>query len=331
MRTSHKLLSTLVLLALFLLPAQSVFAKGLLDGQVIFGGNYTLKSGDTLNGDLVVFGGNAVIEESAIVNGSVVIFGGNITVNGDINGDLVLIGGLASLGDKAVISGDLATVGGSVQRAPGARVKGETLNNVPVPSIQIPPRPSVPNQPSLDVNFNPLARIIGVFFRAIAVAALAMLLMLFLEPQLGRVAQAIATQPLITGGVGLLTVIVFPIAVLLLAITIILIPVALLAIILLVLAWLFGMIAIGMEIGLRFTKMINQTWAPVLATGFGTLLVMLVVDGIGMVPCIGWLAAFLVGVIGIGAVLLTMFGTRPYLPAINAVSPAPPADKDPVG
>jgi hypothetical protein len=60
------------------------------------------------------------------------------------------------------------------------------------------------------------------------------------------------------------------------------------------LAWLLGMVAFGQEVGDRFTKAINQTWAPVLATGFGTFMLVLVVGLVGMIPCIGWAASFLV-------------------------------------
>jgi L-cystine uptake protein TcyP (sodium:dicarboxylate symporter family) len=51
-------------------------------------------------------------------------------------------------------------------------------------------------------------------------------------------------------------------ALLLLIITILLIPAALVAVIALVLAAVFGWIAIGLEIGQRFTGAIKQQWHP---------------------------------------------------------------------
>ena len=95
--------------------------------------------------------------------------------------------------------------------------------------------------------------------------------------------------------------------------------VALAATILLVLAWLFGIVAFGMEVGDRFTKAIHQSWEPVLSAGFGTFLLAIVLGTVNLVPCIGWLAGVLVGVIGLGAAVITMFGTRPlYQPVLNA-------------
>jgi hypothetical protein len=113
-----------------------------------------------------------------------------------------------------------------------------------------------------------------------------------------------------------------------LAITIILIPVVVLAAAALALAWLFGMIAIGTEVGERFTRAINQTWAPPLTAGLGTFLMMLVVGGIGMIPCVGWLATSLVALLGVGGVVLTLFGTQPYP---RVVAPIVPPGNSPVG
>jgi hypothetical protein len=93
-------------------------------------------------------------------------------------------------------------------------------------------------------------------------------------------------------------------------VTLILIPVALIIVFIIPLAWLFGIIAIGQEVGERFTQAINQTWAPVLSTGFGTFLLLLVGGFIGLIPCVGWLLPFVVGLVAVGGVAMTLFGTR---------------------
>src|SRR5512144_1903617 len=85
MKSVFKLVSVLLLALLFILPARPAHASnGHFDGQVIFGQFYTLKSGDTLDGNLLVFGGSATIEKDATVNGSIVLFGGSLTVNGTV-------------------------------------------------------------------------------------------------------------------------------------------------------------------------------------------------------------------------------------------------------
>ena len=335
MKRATKLFTLLALLALVFIPTASVRALEPFDGgPVIFGGSYTLKSGDTLTGDLVVFGGNVTIEEDAVVKGSIVIFGGNVSLDGTMTGDLILIGGSGSMGEKSVIEGDLVTVGGSVSRAEGSRIEGQIRNDptieIPVPTLpEVPEVPAVPEVSQPNINFNPIGSAFGVLGQAVLIAALAMLLALFLHPQMERVAQAAVRQPLVAGGVGLLTTLLFPLLLLFMIVTIILILGVPFAILALVLAWLFGTVSIGMEVGERFTRAIGQDWSPMLTTGFGTFLLVLIVQGIGLAPCIGWLAPFLLGVTGVGAVVLAILEGRrrpvAAAPASGSDEPLPPA------
>jgi hypothetical protein len=311
---------------------------------VIFGDNFTLGSGDTLTGDLVVFGGNVEIEEDATIQGDMVVIGGNVTLDGIVSGSTVIIGGSTSMSETAVVRGDLVTVGGSLSREPGSEVAGEVVTNIPAPDIRIPdiqvpavpgvpgvpdvPNPPTPPSPTISFDSNPLGNFFRMFGTAIAVSLLAMLASLFLQPQIERVSQVVVGQPVIAGSIGLLTSVLSPVVFVILAVTIILIPVVVLAAAALALAWLFGLIAIGTEVGERFTRAINQTWAPPLTAGMGTFLMMLVVGGIGMIPCVGWLATSLVALLGIGAVVLTLFGSQSY-PRVVALT-APPMN-DPVG
>ncbi|MCE7905999.1 MAG: hypothetical protein DYG87_09400 [Anaerolineae bacterium CFX3] len=340
MKHAAKLLTLLALLALTFIPTASARALGPLDsGPVIFGGNYVLKSGDTLDGDLVVFGGNASIEADALVKGSIVIFGGNIRLDGALTGDLVLIGGAGSLGEEAVVKGDLVTVGGSVNRAEGARVEGQTRNEgaieIPIPQIPkataLPDKP-VPTTPSVagpKFDFDPFGSAFGVLGQAIFIAALAMALSLFMRPQMERVADKLVRQPLTAAGVGLLTALVSPVAVVLMILTVILILAIPFFALALALAWLFGLVSIGMEAGERFSRAVGQNWPPVLTAGFGAFLMTLVVQGIGLIPCVGWLVPFFVGAAGIGAVTLTLLEARKRpraaAPAPGLDEPLPPA------
>jgi hypothetical protein len=266
-----------------------------------------------------------------------VVIGGNVNLDGTVNGSTVSIGGSTSMSETAVVKGDLVTVGGSLSRDPGSEVEGEIITNIPAPNIQIPDvpsppsvpnPPSPPNPPNFNFDFNPIGNFFQMLGTAIAVSLLAMLASLFLQPQIERVSQAIVGQPVIAGSFGLLTGVMAPVVLVILAVTIILIPVALLAVLVIALAWLFGLIAIGTEVGERFTRTINQTWAPPLTAGLGTFLMMIVVGGIGLVPCIGWLATSLVALLGIGGVALTLFGTRSYP---QVVVPVTPSGADPVG
>jgi hypothetical protein len=320
MKTIVKIASVLLLALLIFLPLQSAAASsGVYEGQVIFGQSFTLKNGETMNGDLLVFGGSATIEEGATVNGSTVLFGGNLTVKGTVNGDVAITGGSVILGSTAHVTGNLTTVAASLDRADGSKVDGQIYNtatswvgngdNVVPPVV----KPPVPVVPAIKFEFQPLLSVLNAFGQSLAIAVLAMLVMLFLASHADRVAHAIIAQPLTAGGLGLLTVIVAPIAIVLSIITLILIPVAPIIILALVIAGVFGWIAIGYEIGQRFTKAIHQDWHPAFSAGLGTFALTLIakaLTGIPVLNCVGWLVPFLLGLAGLGAVLMTRFGTQ---------------------
>ncbi|MDI6768043.1 MAG: polymer-forming cytoskeletal protein [Anaerolineales bacterium] len=306
-----KLLSFFLLLALVFAPLQSASAKGLAEGKVIFGDSYTLKSGETLNGDLVVFGGSANIEKGAKVEGNAVVIGGSLVVNGEVTGDVAVVGGAVTLGAESRVRGNLSTVGAMLTRSEGSRVDGEIFNTATSWQHGENGTQTPQTTPSVQINFQPFWTVVNVIGQALALGILAMLVMLFLTPQTQRVGQAIVGQPVIAGLLGLLTVVLAPLALVLLIITILLIPVALVAVIALALAAVFGWIAIGLEIGERFTKAIKQQWHPSLAAGLGTFLLALVANIIGLIVCVGWLAPFLVTMLGIGGVIMTRFGARP--------------------
>ncbi len=347
-----KLTTIFLLLVLLLVPTNSVQAQEPGGDVFLLGQNYTLESDETLDGSLAVIGGNVDIQKDATVNGdialiggnlkldgnvngNVALIGGNLTISGEIDGDIVLIGGQALLTETAVVNGDIVTMGGQVTQEPGAQVSGEIVNNAPpinipdVPNIpnvpDVPGIPDIPNTPDVSVSVNPFWDVANVIGRALAVAAIGMLLTLFLQPQLERVGDTIARQPVLAGSFGLLTLVVAPLVFVILVVTLILIPVALIVAFVIPLAWLFGIIALGQEVGERFTNAINQTWAPVLATGFGTFLLLLVGGFVGLIPCVGWLLPFLVGLIAIGGVAMTWFGTRSAPGAMTPQVEVPPA------
>jgi hypothetical protein len=326
----RKILMGLLLLMLMLAPAIPVYAQGAPGGgKVIIGQDFTLKSGDSLGGDLVIIGGAVTIEQNATVNGDVVVIGGSLKMNGQATGNAVVIGGVVAMSDQSSVAGDVVTIGGTLQRAQGAKVGGNVVTNLPPPNLRLPVSPTAPAvelpptlpKPEVPSGFGLLGTAVGIVFWAALLAALAMLLTLFLHPQLDRVAQAVTRQPFVAGSIGLLTTIVVPLAIVILAVTILLIPVALATGILLALAWLFGVVAFGMEVGDRFTKAIHRTWEPVLSAGAGTFLLGLAVGLVNEVPCVGWLAPVIVGLIGLGAAVITLFGTRP-LPQFAPITPS---------
>ncbi|NJN79759.1 MAG: hypothetical protein HC797_04405 [Anaerolineales bacterium] len=83
MKLKMNLLRFLLVLGLLAIPSTTVYAQSGDDNDIVlFGQNYTVESGETLNNAIAVFGGNVTIEEDATVNGDIIIFGGNLEIDG---------------------------------------------------------------------------------------------------------------------------------------------------------------------------------------------------------------------------------------------------------
>jgi cytoskeletal protein CcmA (bactofilin family) len=318
MNKRYKYFVLLVTLVILLIPG-TVFARDLQDDRVVAGGTFTLESGEIVDGSLLVFGGSANTEQDSLVEGDVVVFGGIVTIDGTIEGNVVGVGGVVNLRENAVVEGDMTTVAGTLNREAGAQVDGQVITGIDAPALTI--FPETLDFPTTFTNFEPifnpvgftLWRVIWFIFRTLLWGALAALVAMFLPNPTTRTSQAIVDQPVMAGGVGLLTIIITPILLLLLAITCILSPISLIGVLVLVVAWAFGRIAIGLEIGNRIAKTFDRDWPVPLAAGVGTFGLTLVVDSLGtFIPCVGWLIPALVGLFGLGGVVLTRFGTQKY-------------------
>lgn len=279
-----------------------------------FGGNSTVRAGETVQ-DVFGLGCNYTIEAGATVQRNVSIFGGNLTNSGQVNGSIAVFGGNITIESTAVVNGNVAALGGNVSVVPGATVRG-----------QVGGRPGNPG-PVISETFglNRLFRLgfdfFGVVVTALAFAALGALVVIFVPEPTRRVSEAVQSRPWGTVGVGCLTMIVLPILAILLVITVIGVPVAFLLGLAAVAAWVFGWIAVGYLAGERILQAFRtRDILPVVAAVVGILVLMLLTQ----IPVLGWLLGCLIGLFGVGAVVLTRFGTRAY-PAIPGMmlTPAP--------
>jgi sorbitol-specific phosphotransferase system component IIBC len=60
---------------------------------------------------------------------------------------------------------------------------------------------------------------------------------------------------------------------------------------------------------------------PLAAAFWGTLTFMLIVQALALIPIFGPTLAMIVGVVAIGAVLLTRFGTQTFIPTLDPELP----------
>lgn len=306
----------IIVIALFVALAfpSIAFAQGSEGDKFIFGGEYTLKEKQTIQGNLIIFGGKVTLEEESLVKGDIITFGGTLSCNGTIRKNIVAMGGSIDLKEAAVIEGGISLLGTHLDRADTALVEG-TIKEGQAGALQWSARDGV-QLPEFEVNLSPLTEALQVLLQSFLWAALAILVVLFLPHQTERAAQTAFAQPLIAGGLGLMTALTLPIVLVALMITIILIPASLLGFLALIATWAFGVISLGSEVGRRIGEAFKQNWALPVAGGVGTFVLTLLVNTVAsVVPCIGVSIPLLIGSLGIGAILLTRFGTQAYPPA----------------
>jgi hypothetical protein len=312
-----------------------VRADANVDNVVLFGCGARISSGAQVQGDVVSFGGDVVIEPEVAVTGNVVLFGGDLDVAGRIGEDIVMFGGNTTIQSTAVVDGAVAALGGNVDRKEGAVVRGSISRGRSNGTITppTPPRAPVvrlPNRSWFDVATGFVFDLARGVLVAIALAALGALTVAIWPQQIDQVNATAQAAALPSLGVGCLTQVVGATLILLLTIIICGIPIALIIALALTLAWLVGWIALGRLAGDKVLRALKrQEIVPVIAVVVGIILLAL----IGVVPVIGWFIALLVSTLGIGAVVLTRFGTRAYptqslapVPVAPSV-PTPPANE----
>ncbi len=274
-------------------------------------------------GDVVLDGESrnkvVAVMGSVTINGSVgnetVAVMGDVTINGEVGNEVVAILGNVYLGPEAVIGGDLVAVGGRVERAPGAVIKGNT-NQIEIPIFGADVGDGIKAWVHNCLRYlRPLAfgENLGWLW-TIMLAALGFycLLALMLPAVVTRTAKTMEDYPGMSLLSALLTVVITPIAMLVLAIT----GVGPFVLgILLFFIGIFGKVVFLAWLGRRITE--PAGWKmPALAVLIGGVITL----GIYLVPVMGFIFQKLSGFLGTGIVVYTIILAMKD----NAASKTPP-------
>jgi hypothetical protein len=341
----------------------------------VFNGDLTVPRGSLVNGDVFVTNGDAEIEgqingslavisgdlalgESGVAKGDVFVMSGNQEIAGRVTGDVSVMFGNIDLKGTADVDGDVVVLSGSLERDSGAQVRGAEMREIPLPRMPIiPEQPQVPEKPNLPerVPVVPsvprvqpetplqqfgrfLGRVMAAGFLGLIFIALGTLIVVIWPHPTRRVTDCIASMPLQSFLLGLLTflialvlealaavlmILVIMVAAALIS-TVILIPIGLLLILLSVLVLLpvpLGLVA-GMVLGwVALAELVGRQVVKILKAGqvrsLGATLVGLIIT-VSVATllwliwplCCGWPFVILLTSLGLGAVIHTRFGRQ---------------------
>ena len=194
---------------------------------------------------------------------------------------------------------------------------------------------------------NFVANVVYSLGMTVVLALLAVFVVALWREPVERVSQTIVNAPAASWGVGVLTalafVVVLPAFAVLSAILIIACGLGLLgfgviaaASVALVIGWLMGWIALGQLVGQRLLDALgNRHPTPAASAAVGTAVITLFWLGLAPLCGMGWLIFAVLSPLGLGAVVLTRFGTQEYrtsngaYPAAWSPAPAPVAPAAP--
>jgi hypothetical protein len=261
----------------------------------------TFAANDLKGSDMVRIGGDVTVDEGRVVKDAVAI-GGSVTVlsGGHVMRDAVAIGGDVHLQANARVERDAVAIGGEIVKEEGASVG---RNEVAILSGAKGILPAFWKWSLLDFLYRSyLASFILHILVALVIAALGILLLLFVPGPLQIISSTIRQSTLKSGGWGVGSIIVI---LLLLVFTIgsflgiVLVPVLVVAV---AVVGILGCVATGLFVGERTISASAGSLIRPFLVG------MLILAAIGLIPLVGGLVFLVANLFGFGAVLVSRFG-----------------------
>jgi hypothetical protein len=270
-------------------------------------GDLILQPGDVVEHNASALLGRVEVPAGAEVKHDVIAPNGEVIIGGKVGHDVTALNGDITLLSTAEIGNDVKAVNGRVTREPGATVGG---------AVTMTTEETPPEEGSGIVGF--VLRLLFNIVLGVVFVAAGTLVVLAWPRQTGRVVAVLEGSPKAAVGVGLVTsIFILPVAALLsglLVITligIVLLPVLWIG---LFVAWLFGMVVVGLWVGRRVSDSGHLPAARgslLLTAAVGLALVALTLTLLAAVlPLLGWLLIYFLGFLGSGAAILSRLGVQ---------------------
>lgn len=245
----------------------------------------TLVVAGAVDGDVEAGAGSFELTDSGRIGGSLDVGAGSITVDGAVGGDVRAVADSVVLGPNAVVDGEFRYDAGTFSESPDASVAGGVVED-----------PGLGGDAGIAFGPGLVPSWVGPAYGVAAALALGAVLLLAF-PRFSRgIADGVGADPLVSAGVGLLALVLAPIALVLVAITIVGIPLALAG---------FAAYGVALWVGSVYGRYALGAWALDRAGGSNRwaalLLGVVAVALIGLLPWVGGLVEFVVLLLGLGA------------------------------
>jgi hypothetical protein len=286
--------------------------------------------------------GSVEVDEDERTTEAVVAVLGNVTVKGRVEDDVVAVLGDVHLGPHAVVTGSVTSVGGRIEQEPGAEIRGD-VNEVRLRHGWH--GAGVGWRPWMDTRemFSGWFGLMGTLLRIALIMLLTLIVAIAASSPVERISHRAGSDPWVSGFVGLAAQVLF---VPVLVVTVVFLAISIIGIPLLLLVP-FALVALLFGVLMGFTGVARRVgeWAvgpykgPLVAITVGvavitaaavvTRILWLIPGPTGPLAFAVWLIAlfieYIAWTVGLGALLLTRFGTRgPSIVTADIVPPPVP-------
>lgn len=256
-------------------------------------------------------GGTVVIDTDEVICNNLTSFGSTVAINGEVTGDVLAFGSNVLVG-TGTVDGDIDIYGGSVTLQNGAHIHGyiQLYGGSLIPgTATLPDGKVIDHTKRVDLFFFLAGKFAFPLWQLPTWIALGLLLTWLLPEHVTLVRTTMANKIRRSFMLGLLTLLLAVPLVIVLVSLILSIPLAIIVVVGLIVAWALGTVAMGWLFGEQVVHAIapHQNSRPLQVVIGLTVLTLL-----GALPYVGWLISIGVGVLGLGAVFLSRFGTRLY-------------------
>lgn len=312
----------------YITAGNSVSVNGTVNGDVIVAGNeveitsningnvFAAASVITISGkvskDVFAFAGTVKISKDSVINGDLIIGAGNVIIAGEIKGNLKVSSGSTTINGKiakdvknfsnsltlessSLIAGNLTySSNKEIKIDNGAQVLGKTEQK------------QIDNKGQITKNlpvFGSIAKVTGSLFSLLSMLLIGIILLTVFSKKLEDISKNIQNKFWMSLGVGFLTLVVVPIALMIIFSTIIGIPLTMIILAIYVLSIYLAKVFVALALG---NMIVHNRWSAIWALTLGLILLTI----FELIPFIGGFVSFLILLVGLGGISLLIFGKK---------------------